>query len=127
MTPEQKDKCHLIIHTAAVASAAGNLAPVPGTGLAADVVTATAMVAGLCLVFDGELTEQVARGLAVAALKDEMLKEPIKTLTKELSKLVPLLGQIVAPTLSIILIEAVGWKIAADLSQGASYGPLQQA
>lgn len=43
MTSEQEKKCHGIIHTAAVAAGAGNLVPVPGVGIAADMVTITGM------------------------------------------------------------------------------------
>lgn len=44
-----------------------------------------------------------------------MLKQPIKTLTKELSKIVPFLGQMVAPAISVTMIEAAGWSIAKEL------------
>jgi len=80
-------------------------------------VVMTAMSAGLASVIGGNINEQVARGMAVAALKNTMLKQPVKTLTKELSKLVPYLGLVVAPTLSAALVEAAGWTIAQDLAQ----------
>ena len=117
MTAEQNSRCHTIIHTAAVAAGAGNLIPVPGTGVAADVVAMTAMTVSLASVFGGNLSEEAARGMAIAAIKNSMLKQPIKTLAKELSKLIPGLGQIVAPTISVTLIEAAGWSIAEDLAQ----------
>lgn len=44
-----------------------------------------------------------------------MLKKPIKTMAKELSKLIPGLGQIVAPSISVAMIEAAGWAIAKQL------------
>lgn len=117
MTEEQNTKCHAIIHTAAVAAGAGNLIPVPGTGVAADMLAMTAMTVSLASVFGGNLSEEAARGLAIAAIKHSMLKQPIKTLAKELSKLIPGLGQIVAPTISVTLIEAAGWSIAEELAQ----------
>lgn len=117
MTPEQLNKSHAIIHSAAAAAGAGNLLPIPGTGVAADMVAMTAMSIGLAAVFGGNLSEEAARGLAFAAIKNTMLKQPVKTLTKELSKLVPFLGQLVAPTLSVTLIEAAGWSIAEELSR----------
>ena len=117
MTAEQNTKCHTIIHTAAGAAGAGNLIPVPGTGVATDMVTMTVMTVSLAAVLGGNLSEEAARGLAFAAIKNTMLKQPIKTLTKELSKLVPFLGQIVAPAISVTLIEAAGWSIAEDLAR----------
>lgn len=117
MTAEQNTKCHTIIHTAAAAAGAGNLIPVPGTGVATDMVTMTVMTVSLAAVLGGNLSEEAARGLAFAAIKNTMLKQPIKTLTKELSKLVPFLGQIVAPAISVTLIEAAGWSIAEDLAR----------
>jgi len=46
-----------------------------------------------------------------------MLKQPIRVIAKELSKLIPGLGQIVAPTISVIMVEAAGWAIAKDLER----------
>ncbi len=45
-----------------------------------------------------------------------MLKQPIKVLTKELSKLVPFLGQVVGPAISVGMIEAAGWALANDMA-----------
>lgn len=117
MSPQQQSKCQAIIHSAAATAGAGNLIPVPGAGVAVDLVVMTAMCAGLASVFGGNISEQVARGMAVTALKNTMLKQPVKTLTKELSKLVPYLGLLVAPSLSVALVEAAGWSIAQELAQ----------
>ena len=115
MTEDQEQKCHAIIHSHAVAAAAGNAVPVPGLGVAADLVTMTTMTMSLCAVFGGNISESAAKTLAIAALKNTMLKQPIKTLTKELSKLVPGLGQIVAPSIAVVMIEAAGWVLAKEL------------
>lgn len=117
MTNDQESSCHKIIHSAAAAAAAGNLIPVPGTGIAADLVAMTAMTMSLAAVFGGNLTEEAAKGVAVAAIKNTMLKQPIKTLTKELSKLIPGLGQIVAPSISAVMLEAAGWSVAKNLDR----------
>ena len=117
MTESEKSKCHAIIHSHAAACAAGNLVPVPGVGLAADIVAMTSMCLALSAVFGGNLTKNAAKGLAVAALKRTVLKHPIKVIAKELSKLVPYLGQIVAPTVSVALMEATGWALAKELKQ----------
>lgn len=117
MTPDQESSCHKIIHTAAATAAAGNLIPVPGTGVAVDVLVMASMTMSLASVFGGSLTHEVAKGMAIAAIKNTMLKQPIKTLTKELSKLIPGLGQVVSPSISAIMLEAAGWSIAKDLDR----------
>ena len=115
MTEDQERKCHKIIHSHAVAGAAGNAVPVPGLGVATDMVTMTTMTMSLCAVFGGSLTEEAAKALAIATIKNTLLKQPIKTLTKELSKLIPFLGQVVAPSITVIMLEAAGWTLAKEL------------
>ncbi|WP_103105693.1 hypothetical protein [Brevibacillus reuszeri] len=117
MTSAQEKKCHAIIHTAAIGAGGGNLIPVPGVGIAADIVAMTTMTMSLASVFGGSLTEEAAKAMAITTLKNSMLKQPIQTLTKELSKIVPILGQVVAPTISVAMIEAAGWAIAKDLDR----------
>ena len=98
----------------------GNLVPVPGVGVAADIVTMTTMTMALSAVFGGDIPQYVAKGIAVAALKRTLLKQPIKTIAKELSKLVPILGQFVGPAISITMIETAGWAIAYELEAKAN-------
>lgn len=115
MTEDQKKKCHAIIHGHAVAAAAGNAVPIPGLGVAADMVTMATMTMTLCTVFGGNISQEAAKTLSIAALKNTMLKQPIKTLSRELSKLVPGLGQVVAPSIAVVMIEAAGWVLANEL------------
>lgn len=82
MTPAQKKKCHAIIHSHAVASGAGNAIPVPRLGIAKDLVTVTTMTMSLCAVFGGNISKKAANALAIAAMKDTMLRQPIRVLTK---------------------------------------------
>jgi len=117
MNTSQKKKCHTIIHSHALAAAAGNAVPVPGLGLAADMVAMTTMTMALCAVLGGNISEAAAKNLAIAALKNTMLKQPIRILTKELSKLVPGLGQLVAPSIAVVIIEAAGWALANELEE----------
>lgn len=117
MTQEQQHKCHVIIHSAAIAAGGGNAAPVPGLGIAVDIAAMTAMATGLATVFGGSITEEVAKGLAITALKDTVLKQPIKVIARELSKLIPGLGQVVAPAFSIVIIEAAGWTLANEMDR----------
>ena len=115
MTAEEESKCFKIIHSHAAVAGGGNLIPVPGVGVAADVTTMTTMAMALAAVFGGSIPENVAKNLAISAIKDTVLKQPIKVLGKELSKMVPGLGQIIAPTISIAMLESAGWAMAKDL------------
>ena len=117
MTSEQEKKCHMIIHAHTLACSAGNAVPVPGLGIAADLVTMTTMAMSLAGVFGGSVTEEAAKGLAVAALKRTALKQPLKVITKELAKLIPFAGPAVSITVSAAMCEAAGWAIANDLDK----------
>lgn len=119
MTPEIKNKCHTIIHSHAVAAAAGNAIPVPGLGIATDMVTMTTMTMALCAAIGGSITEEAAKTMSIMAIKNTMLKQPIKTITKELSKFIPILGQIVAPSISVVMLESAGWLLAKELYEKA--------
>lgn len=124
MTDEENTKCHAIIHAHAVAAAAGNAVPVPGLGIAVDTVTMTTMCMALSTVFGGSIPENVAKGMAISAIKSTMLKQPLKTLGKELGKLIPFLGSIVAPAVSVGMLEAAGWVLAEELDKKRNNGSL---
>ena len=117
MTAEREKKCRAIIHTHAVIAGAGNAIPVPGLGVAADVGTLVTMAMALSAVFGDDITENVAKNIAVAALKRTVLKQPLKTIAKEASKLIPGLGQVVAPAVSVGMLEAAGWSMAKELER----------
>ena len=116
MTNEERKACAKIIHTHAGLAAAGNLIPIPGSGAATDLVTMTTMAMALSAVFGGQIQENVAKAMAIAAIKKTMLKQPIKTIAKELSKIIPVLGQVVAPTVSCAMLEAAGWSLAEEMA-----------
>ncbi len=115
MTEEEKSKCQKIIHGHAAAAAAGNLVPVPGVGLAADVVTMSTMAMALAAVFGGSITESVAKNMAINAIVATMKKQPIRVITKEVSKIVPVVGQLIGPAISVAMLEAAGWILADEL------------
>jgi uncharacterized protein (DUF697 family) len=81
----------------------------------------TTMTMSLCAVFGGNISQEAAKTLSIAALKNTMLKQPIRTLTRELSKFVPGLGQVVAPSIAVVMIEAAGWVLAGELE--AKFAP----
>ena len=116
MTDDEKSKCQKIIHGHAVAAAAGNALPVPGAGLAVDTVTMTTMAMALAAVFGGSIPEAVAKNMAVNAIVAAVKKQPVKAIAKELSKFIPGLGQIVAPSVSVAMLESAGWSLAKELA-----------
>ena len=122
MNSQQKSECHVIIHTAAAASASSALIPVPFTGFAVDAAVMVAMVMNLARVFhlDSTVNEDLAKGLAIAALKKQLLKHPVKYLTREFSKTLPMAGTAISGGLSLMLTEAAGWKIAEQFSRDAA-------
>lgn len=114
MTNEQKNQCHAIIHSAAVAAGGGNALPIPALGLAADTAALAGMAIGLASVFGQNIGESVAKAAAFDALKKAILRQPVKVIAKELSKLVPVFGSIFAATVSVGLVEAAGWSLANE-------------
>ena len=117
ITDEEKSKCRKIIHGHAAAAAAGNLVPVPMVGLATDTVTMTTMAMALASVFGGSITESVAKNMAINAIIATMKKQPVRIIAKEISKVVPIVGQLVAPSISVAMLEAAGWLLAEELAE----------
>lgn len=115
MTDDEKSKCRKIIHGHAAAAAAGNLVPLPGVGIAADTVTMTTMAMALASVLGGSITESVAKNMAINAIIAAIKKQPVRIIAKEVSKVVPVVGQLVAPSISVAMLESAGWLLANDL------------
>jgi uncharacterized protein (DUF697 family) len=118
MTNEENSKCHIIIHAAAAAAGAGNIVPVPGLGVAADMVTMTTMAISLAAVFGKELTHAAARGAAYTALKTVIFAQPVRYASKELAKFIPWFGSVFSATISVSLVEASGWQLAQEFDLG---------
>lgn len=119
MTDEQRIRCHAIIHSAAIAAGGGNAVPVPVLGLAADTAALVGMAIGLAAVFGQSIPESAAKAMAVDALKKSLLKQPVKVIAKELSKIIPVFGSVFAATVSVGLVEAAGWTLAGDFERAA--------
>lgn len=115
MTDEELSTCRKIIHGHAVAAAAGNLVPVPGVGLATDTVTMTTMAMALASALGGSITESVAKTMAINAVIATIKRQPVRIIAKEVSKIVPVVGQLVAPSISVAMLESAGWLLANEL------------
>ncbi len=112
MTDEQKNACHGIIHTHAAAAAGGNLVPVPGTGLAADIVALTTMTMALGAVFGKRVEQDMAINFVTVAIKDAAFRFGLTEAIKEtFGKLIPPLSS----AMSFAMLESVGWSIANKL------------
>lgn len=116
MNSSQEIACKRIIHTHAAIAAAGNAVPLPGTGWAADVTTMTTMAMLLSGVFGSNLEKGVARNLAIASLKRQVLKQPIKQAAKALGKYIPFAGPLISASASAVMLEAAGWGMARELA-----------
>ncbi len=55
-------------------------------------------------------------------MKEQLLKHPVKYLTREFSKTLPMAGTAISGGLSLMLTEAAGWKIAEQFSREIAYG-----
>ena len=141
MNSSEKIKCHAIIHSFAIASGAGNVAPAPGVGIAVDIGCMASMCMSLAAVFAKDSKGAVKEGLLLAGLKQFVTKKVLKELAKkkttkelanilaknilkrvsvkcaakETSKAIPIIGLIIASTLSVVMIEAEGWKLAYNM------------
>jgi len=120
MTKDEKTKCKRIINSWAAVAGAGNLLPIPGTGVAADITSLSMMARELAGVFGIDKTAAAAKGLVVATLKRVLMKQPIKALGKEFCKLIPFAGQALAASISIGIAEATGWAMAEQFSKNAA-------
>ncbi len=112
MTEDQLVKCHGIIHAhAAIATVANAGCPIPGVGIVADFAAFTSMTVQLALVFGQSLTDEAAKGIAVAAIKKYLLRAPIAFV----GKFIPFANAIA----SAAIIEGTGWILANQLDDKA--------
>jgi uncharacterized protein (DUF697 family) len=116
MTDDQKQQCHLIIHTAATASAgiAAGLAQVPLSDSALIVPIQITMIVSLGLVFDVHLTEAAAKGIALGMVGTYVGR----AVSQVLLGWIPVLGNALNATTAAGLTEAMGWAVANRFEQG---------
>ena len=66
-----------------------------------------------------QIISEVAREIAITALKKQIAAQPVRYVSKELLKFVPGLGHALSSVISAGLMEAAGWRIAADFDRRA--------
>ena len=111
MNASQQKKCHAVIHTAAAASGAAGIIPIP----VADAIPISAaqitMVFGLGKIFDQKITEAVAKGLISTAASTFV--------GRNLVKFIPVVGWGISAAVAAGVTEAIGWTIAVDFAKDA--------
>ena len=117
MNNYQEKKIKTLIHSHAAAAAVGNLVPIPGVGFAADMTTMTTLAMLIASELGGNIPESVQRNLVVAALKRQVMKQPLKYIAKKAVKYAPFVGPALSAGFSVAMLEAAGWSLAKSLDQ----------
>ena len=114
MTPEEKDKCHAIIHSAAASGAgiAFSMAQLPGADNLPLTAIEIAMVVALGQVFGISITESGAKSM-IAAFLGTIVGRGV---SQFLIGWIPGIGNAVNATTAGGVIESLGWAVAADFS-----------
>jgi len=116
MDADKKEKCHAIIHTASAATAgvAAGLAQIPLTDGALIVPIQITMIVGLGKVFDVEITESVAKAVALSMAAMYVGR----AISQVLVGWIPVLGNMVNSATAAGITEAMGWAVAKKLDKG---------
>lgn len=112
MTKIEREKCQIIIHSAAVASGAAGALPIPGADAAAIVAAQVTMIISLGKVFDVKMTESAATAMATTMIAEHMGK----MVAGGLLKLIPGIGSAINASVAFSITEVIGWEIAEAFS-----------
>lgn len=113
MTQNQKERCHEIIHTAAVAAGGIGLSPIPGSDIVPLVTVQTAMILALANVFDVSIEKSYAAALAKTAIASQFGK----LAAGQLLKMIPGLGSVANGAVAFSVTELLGWDAAKELHE----------
>lgn len=111
MNSSQLKKCHGIIHTATVASAAGGVIPLPVADAIPISVAQVTMVISLGKVFNQKITESAAKAAIAAAAATFA--------GRNLVKMIPVIGWGISAAVAAGVTEAIGWTAAVDYAKSA--------
>jgi uncharacterized protein (DUF697 family) len=109
LTQYQKLRCHVIIHTAAIASAAVAFIPIPFADAIPITSAQIAMVIGLGKVFNNKITKSDAEIL----LKTAAAPLVGRALAKNALALIPGIGWTINGVIAGTITEILGWSIAS--------------
>lgn len=118
MTPSQLSRCHAIIHTAAGASAAGGVIPIPVADALPISAAQVTMVILLGKVFDQEISGSAAKAAISAAAATFA--------GRTLVKLIPIVGWGISAAVAASVTEAIGWTVAVDFAKVANAKEIEQ-
>lgn len=118
MTNDEKTKCHTIIHTASVASAAigGGLAQLPGSDTVPITAIQVGMVISLGAVFGQEITKTTAASI-VGGLASSLGGRAI---SQFLVGWIPGFGNAINATTAVGITETLGWIVAEQFAKSGS-------
>lgn len=118
MTPEQKKKCHAIIHTASLAASGvgAGLAQAPGTDNALIVPIQITMTISLGSVFGIGLTESTAK----SALATATATTVGRGISQFLVGWIPGFGNVFNAATAAGVTETIGWALAKDFDNKSS-------
>ena len=105
-----KNKCHAIIHSAAVGAGAAGAIPIPVADAVPITATQIGMIISLGKVFDVTLSQSVAKSIAGSMLARQLGQAAFRGILK----FVPIAGNIAGATTAFALTETLGWMIADD-------------
>ena len=111
MNTSQLNKCNAAIHTAAAASWAAGVIPVPVADALPISAAQIAMVVALGKIFNQKVTEAAAKGLIGAAASTFV--------GRSIVKLIPIVGWGISAAVAAGVTEAIGWTIAVDFAKKA--------
>ena len=120
MTNDQKEQCHAVIHTAAVAAGGvgAGLAQLPMSDSALIVPIQITMVVSLGLVFNEHVTEAAAKGIAMGMVGSYVGRAASQILLGW----IPGFGNALNAATAAGLTEALGWAVANRFDHGEIKG-----
>ena len=120
MTSEERSRCEDIIHSCSAAAVAGhfvNPIRIPGLGeVGVDSAVMVGMGMKLASVFGESVTKGNVEGMALAAFKEAVLNNVVKSTARAAVDWIPFIGPIVTSGLTIAIIEEAGWTLAEQFA-----------
>ena len=119
MTNDQKNKCQVVIHTAATAAAGigAGFAQLPGSDNVALGAVQISMAIALGSIFGIQVSATAARGLIFTLVASMTGPIVARTITQFLVGWIPFAGNAVNAATAAAITEAVGWILANEFHQ----------
>jgi len=115
MTVDQREQCHAIIHTAAIAAGGVGvgLAQLPLSDSALIIPIQISMIVGLGKVFDIHISDSAARGVTLGMAAMYLGR----TLSQILVGWIPIFGNAINATTAAGITEAMGWAVVSKFEK----------